>query len=260
MTRRKIDKIKIVSYDTKMQSPITEREYHAFQVAYDFFNAELFAGTLPHVLVTLQRKANAKGYFSPDRFEGRSEKVTAHELAMNPDVFTGRTDEEICSTLAHEMAHVWQQTHGTPSRGGYHNKQWAAKMKEIGLYPSDTGEPTGKETGQHMTHYIVRGGPYQTAFTRLAGSGFRLNWQSHDYRTALGGTGVAGGGMVVGKAGVDRKKKAASKTKYTCPQCGANAWAKPQTLLICGACHKNHDGKGLVTMEPEESAEAETAK
>jgi predicted SprT family Zn-dependent metalloprotease len=28
---------------------------------------------------------------------------------MNPDSFTGRTDDAIMSTLAHEMAHVWQQ-------------------------------------------------------------------------------------------------------------------------------------------------------
>jgi hypothetical protein len=31
-------------------------------------------------------------------------------------------------------------------------------------------------------------------------------------------------------------KKAASKTKYTCPTCAANAWAKPDTSLICGDC------------------------
>jgi hypothetical protein len=92
---------------------ITPAEYRASQQAYDFFNAELFAGSLPYVLVTLQRHANAKGYFAPERFSARNEtKTTVHELAMNPDTFTGRTDEEILSTLAHEMAHVWQQTHG----------------------------------------------------------------------------------------------------------------------------------------------------
>jgi hypothetical protein len=91
------------------------------------------------VLVTLQRHAKARGYFSPDRFTGRTEATAAHELAMNPDTFTGRTDEEILSTLAHEMAHVWQQTHGKPPSRSYHDRQWAAKMKEIGLQPSTTG-------------------------------------------------------------------------------------------------------------------------
>lgn len=236
MTPRYTGKGGFVSYDTKMAETITEREYRAFQVAYDFLNTELFSGTLPHVLVTLQRHAGAKGYFAPDRFEGRADKAKAHELAMNPDVFTGRTDELICSTLAHEMAHVWQQAHGKPPRRAYHDRQWAGKMKEIGLQPSTTGEPGGKETGQSVTHYIIPGGAYAMAFAKLASTGFRLNWQSHPFASG------------------ERKKKAASKTKYTCPDCGTNAWAKPDTRLICGACHEA-DGESIVVMVPEEPDE-----
>jgi hypothetical protein len=85
---------------------ITQSEYRTFQQAYDFFNAELFAGSLPQVLVTLQRHAKAYGYFAPERFIGRVEQEAAHELAMNPDHF-GRTDKLILSTLVHEMVHVW---------------------------------------------------------------------------------------------------------------------------------------------------------
>lgn len=110
----------LVSYDTQ-PTTITEREYRAFQVAYDFLNKELFGGSLSHVLVTLQRHAKAKGYFAADRFEGRVDGAKAHELAMNPDVFTGRSDELIVSTLAHEMVHVWQQTHGKVPRRAYHD-------------------------------------------------------------------------------------------------------------------------------------------
>ena len=32
------------------------------------------------------------------------------------------------------------------------------------------------------------------------------------------------------------RKKAASKTKYTCPGCGLNAWAKPDVSIICSGC------------------------
>jgi hypothetical protein len=35
-----------------------------------------------------------------------------------------------------------------------------------------------------------------------------------------------------------RKKKAARKTRYTCPACQANAWAKSNAHLICGDCHE----------------------
>jgi transcription elongation factor Elf1 len=46
-----------------------------------------------------------------------------------------------------------------------------------------------------------------------------------------------------------RKKKAASKTKYTCPGCGLNAWGKPAINLVCGDCDERMeadetDGEG----------------
>jgi hypothetical protein len=205
-----------------MPHPITSTEYRAFQTAYDFFNAELFDDSLPAVLVTLQRKAKAKGYFSPDRFTGRIEDSAAHELALNPDAFIGRSDEEILSTLVHEMAHVWQQTHGKAPSKCYHDREWAAKMKEIGLQPTDNGGPDGKATGKHVTHLIIAGGPYTQAYAKLAFTGFELHWQSAPQEP-------------------EAAAKRASKTKFTCPECGQNAWAKPDALLICGVCHEDNE-------------------
>ncbi|HTV54292.1 MAG TPA: SprT-like domain-containing protein [Terriglobia bacterium] len=220
------------------QETITQAEYRAFQQAYDFFNAELFAGSLPPVLVTLQRHAKAYGYFSPERFVGRAEKEVAHELALNPDHF-GRTDELILSVLVHEMAHVWQKAHGKMPRRGYHDRQWAQMMKQIGLQPSDTAQPGGKETGQHMGHYIIEGGPFAVAFAKLQATGFTLRWQSR---------------MEVNPT---RKAKKASKTKFTCPECAQNAWAKPDALLICGACADEDEEKFILMLaESEEETEA----
>jgi hypothetical protein len=51
-------------------------------------------------------------------------------------------------------------------------------VKEIGLQPSTTGEPGGKETGQSVTHYILPGGPYAKAYAKLKAKGFQLHWQS----------------------------------------------------------------------------------
>jgi len=217
----------IMSYDQKTAEPITPTEYRAFQEAYDFFNAELFGSSLPCVLVTLQRHARARGYFSPERFTGRTENAAAHELALNPDSFTGRTDEEILSTLAHEMAHVWQQTYGKPPSRSYHDREWAAQMNEIGLQPTNTGAPGGKETGQSITHHILPGGRFAMAYAILKATGFRLHWQS-------------------APQGERVKAKLASKTKFTCPGCGQNAWAKPEALLICGECREDAGGHILM--------------
>jgi hypothetical protein len=222
-----------------MPEPITPTEYRAFQKAYDFFNAELFSGTLPHVLVTLQRRARSSGYFAPERFAGRTRSnlnITAHELALNPDNFKGHTDRDILATLTHEMVHAWRQTHGKPDCS-YHYREWSAKMKEIGLHPSATGEPGGRETGKHMSHYIVSGGPYAQAYQKLQASGFELGWESRPFEK-------------------QQKAKRASKTKFTCPECGQNAWAKPDAQLICGAWHEDGEGvrvlaSRLMLAEPE---------
>jgi len=226
-----------------MNEAITRAEYGAFQKAYDFFNRELFGGSLPDVLVTLQRHARAYGYFAPERFTGRTERTAAHELALNPDGFIGRTDELILSTLAHEMAHVWQQAHGTPPRRSYHDREWAGKMKEIGLQPSTTGEPGGGETGQSVTHYIAPGGAYAAAYAKLKASGFQLHWES----------------APDGKQGGARAKKAASKTKFSCPECGQNAWAKPDAMLICGECYEDGEGDIRVMLADEAAGEANAA-
>ena len=62
-----------------------------------------------------------------------------------------------------------------PPSGRYHDRQWAGKMKDIGLQP---GEPGGKETGQSVSHYIIAGGAYAKAFAKLAATGFQLHSES----------------------------------------------------------------------------------
>lgn len=198
------------------QTAITPIEYGGLQAAFDHFNHTLFEGALPDVFITYQRKAHSFGYFSPDRFSGRIGTFGKHELALNPDGFINQTDEQVCQTLVHEMVHVWQHAFGKPSKRGYHNKEWATKMKSVGLQPSTTGMVGGKETGQRMMDYIIPGGPFTGVYVRLAATGWKLNLQSAHRPGAKGGTN--------------------SKTKFTCSTCGANAWGKPDTEITCTPC------------------------
>lgn len=201
---------------------ITTDEYTAFDRAFDFFNAELFGGILPVCLITLQRDKYARGYYWQSQFISRHHSGEAvDEIALNPEAFAGRTDADILSTLAHEMCHMWQTNFGKTSRAGYHNREWATKMEQVGLMPSDSGEVGGRRTGQQMSHYIVNKGAYQRAYKKLATEGFRLNWQA---RT-----------LSIQEKAIKQKKRA-SKTKYSCPRCSLNAWAKPKVKLMCGEC------------------------
>ena len=56
---------------------------------------------------------------------------------------------------------------------------------------------------------------------------------------------------------IKAKAKKASETKFTCPECAQNAWAKADALLICGTCYE--DGEGdllLMVAAPADEAEA----
>jgi SprT-like family len=143
------------------------------------FNRELFDGALSDSFLTYQRHARSRGYFSPERFSARFGEYARHEIALNPDTFDERTDKEICSTLCHEQAHLLDYQNRGEKASRYHGKPWGLIMKGIGLYPSATGKPGGKETGTQVTHYIIPGGPFDKAFSKLEKNGWKLNLESH---------------------------------------------------------------------------------
>ncbi|HCK0577560.1 TPA: SprT-like domain-containing protein [Pseudomonas aeruginosa] len=154
----------------------TEEAYQELQLAYDFYNRHLFGGQLPTCLLTFQREKSTLGYFSPRRFI-RVDGTVTDEIALNPAFFAVIPLMEILQTIGHEMAHLWQFHFGTPSRAGYHNAEWAAKMESIGLMPSDTGAPGGRRTGQKMGDYVIKGGLFERCTKdELLPSGFSVSW------------------------------------------------------------------------------------
>jgi len=218
---------------TKPTQP-TRELYPDLQDAYDQLNRDLFHANLPQCLITLQRHKGAYGYFHKARMANHDDpSKTTDEIVLNPQGFKHRTTREILATLAHEMAHVWQAHFGRPGRRGYHNQEWADKMTTIGLQPSDTGKPGGKTTGQRVTHYIIKGGPFDRATTNLLRNKRLTLYQDQlDEPTAA--------------------KKRASKTKYTCPECGLNAWAKPDADMACLTCERRMKPASPATTDDED--------
>ena len=216
-----------------MNNPTTQT-YTSLATAYDFFNRELFSGSLPPCLITMQRHKGAYGFFSGERFANTTNpKEITDEIALNPVHFATRKPNEVLSTLAHEMVHLWQHHYGKQPRKGYHDKQWAAKMHEIGLIPTASGEPGGKETGQKVTHLIEENGRYALAVSKLLTEHPAILYSDRSENNTA------------------RKKKAASKTKYTCPGCGLNAWAKPDAPLVCGDCQEQMQAENVEEEEDE---------
>ena len=198
----------------------TTTTYQALNQAYAFFNARLFNNALPTCLITLQRKNRSNGFFCKSRFVSSTDTTTCDEIALNPSRFRERGTKLVLSTLVHEMVHLWQHHYGRPGRRGYHNRQWADKMLALGLIPRTTDGSGGRQTGQRMTHAIASGDAFERACDDLLRDGFELPYVENG-----------------GEAMVPRRQ-AQSKARFSCVGCGQNAWAKPSSVLMCGACEQ----------------------
>lgn len=199
---------------------LTSKIYSDLETAWDYYNRELFEGKLPPVLLVMSYHRSAYGYFRSKPFVPRDQleaydewqiavqeepeesqalnamKPGIDEVSLNIFAFRERTVPQIMSTLVHEAVHCQQHHYGKPPKRPSHNKEWATMMKAVGLYPSATGEPGGKETGRRVSHYIVEGGPFDLATKNLP---VTLDW--------------------VGMLPTRKKKERTPKVTYKCPTC-----------------------------------------
>lgn len=152
--------------------------FYAYHEAYDYFNEQMFDGTLPPCSIWLSRKTPFAAVF-PAGGEGLRPGGGGgdrlHLIQINPDLLA-RPTIFIMSVLVHEQCHLWQLAHGTPRQGTCHDRQWAAKMESLGLMPSQTGRPGGKRTGHRMSHYVIEGGPFERAFNSMP-KAYLLPWR-----------------------------------------------------------------------------------
>jgi len=219
--------------------------HNQFEEAFDYTNQKLiypyFGVHLPHVIFTTPKSVRNMGHFIRNIWNKETETNTkASEIALNPFFF--KDPLETCKTLVHEMIHLAQaeypQVFGKPGKGGYHNKAFARAMIRIGLMPSSTGREGGAMTGVRMSDYIISGGPFDVAFREYISRGDKFVWSVN---LNVSGTST---GQTEGEEQTDftqdsnavSERKRRSKTRYTCPACALNAWAKPHAQLICGKC------------------------
>jgi len=196
------------------------------QEAFDFFNTELFDGELPHAMLTMVAKKSTNGYYAHEKYCGPN-NTRVSEIALNPEIAHTRSERDTLSTLVHEMAHLWQFYFGTPSRqnASYHNREWAEKMKTVGLWPQ-ASDGSGKETGQKMTHSIGEGGAFAEAYERYKERGLALKYSAipHVPKT---------------------KNKKANRSKYTAND-GSQVWGKPGLRIF------DENGQPFIETPPEQ--------
>lgn len=256
-----------VMHITAMTERPTLQAYGELQRVYDFYNDRLFAGQLPPCLITLQRQKRTYGFFTRGRFGTRDGRTT-DEIAINPEYFATVPLVEVLQTLVHEMAHLWQNHFGKPSRACYHNTEWADKMEALGLMPSSTGREGGRRVGQHMADYVIVGGRFEAETAKLLEDGFLITWLDRYPAPAPAVPGPGPGATrrpdtAAGEADPKYSRlnlpaealvapvtpstsaeavaatyqNRSNRVKYSCPGCGASCWGKPGLRLGCMDCN-----------------------
>lgn len=199
----------------------TLQQNTSYQKLYDYFNRHLFKGELSRCMLTLfpNRAANG-GHFWPQKWHDEV-GTKIHEISLNPQGYSIDDAEHFISILVHEMCHLWIFDNlERPPRAGYHCRKWGAKMEEVGLMPSNTGEPGGKKTGQQMAHYIMEEGRFREVYERM------------DKKLLLPFKRFADG---------QKAKKKKSKFKYTCAGCDSNVWGKVGLEITCTPCDLEYE-------------------
>lgn len=200
---------------SKRKPTPTAEQFRAYEGAFGYFNRALFGDTLPATMLNFSRKARAMGFYRRDAW--RRGDTAVPEISLNPDTLL-RSAGDSLSTLVHEMCHHWQYCFGSPGRGSYHNAEWGAKMIEVGLHPSSTGEPGGKMTGQRVSHYVLEAGPFALAFAACP-QDVLLPWTSS-------------GSLSAGA----EKRKQKQKTAYCCAGCQTKVWGRAGLSIVCATC------------------------
>lgn len=201
-----------------MSSP-TLSQYGDFQAAFQHFNLELFGGALPDTMLTLARTRHASGYVIPDGFHVRNQESgeKTPEIGLNPQRFANRTAEQVLGALACEMVKLAQHMAGKGSPDGYLNRDFYKRCEALKLDPG-TCEPSDKQ------------GPFGVAAMHLLADGWAVRYVAPP---------------VTREEQKRRESKRNSKTKFTCPVTGLNAWAKPSAVLFT----KEGAAQGLAMVE-----------
>jgi len=241
--------------NTQLKTSPTEESYTELETAYNYLNETLFNGELPPCLITFQRVNNVYGYHSGNRWVNRK-GVKTDEIAMNPTYFATRSTKKTLSTLGHEMVHLWQLYFGKAGRGRYHNKQWAKKMREIGLQPFNT-KNENRETGDQVSHTIIEKGRFDIAIDEFLSSGFTISWLDRAIKQTPETDRIINSNL--SNVPNDEIEKAieiietekgmeeitgviistgGKRTKYSCPQGHYSVWGKSNIDPICGQCKK----------------------
>ena len=207
-----------------IQSAIDE-----LQRMFKLLNVTYFGGELERPVITIHtdHTGGAYGWISVHKVWSSKDDAWFREINLCAE-HLNRPVERVITTLAHEMAHLWNLEHeiqDTSRKFAYHN----TRFKEI-------AEAAGLIVSQSMSNgwNITEPGP---EFTALVHENCRAGcFKLERMKTYRDGTPkITKPGADGGEITVTRTKQ--SYKKFACADCGQVARAAAAARLICGKCN-----------------------
>jgi hypothetical protein len=106
----------------------------------DRFNTHFGLGLSTPAIGIDKLPASVAGRYRPANGFGIDDEVVISFRHLQRDPVA-----DVLDTLLHEMLHQWQQRHGQPGAGGYHNEEFQAKARELGIPCDAKGMSLGAE-------------------------------------------------------------------------------------------------------------------
>lgn len=203
----------------------TVSQVRSYVKAFDCLNIELFDGNLPQPMLLLTRNANViGGHFLHNKWKDENGNLTS-EIAINSNILYVADINQIMGVLIHEMIHFSQHIRGTQGRKAYHNRDFARQCHSVGLTPKSPNSES--DTGQTITTTVDPGGKAHVAIANMPDDAV-FPWLSSD-------CGSPDPNNPSDRPPTDNGNSG-KRSKYTCPVCGLNAWAKPGVKIDCHPC------------------------
>lgn len=174
---------------------------------FEKFNNKFYDGLLVKPIITVSPDATRYGWCTSWKaWENKEDKnIGYYEINISAE-YLARPFKEICTTLLHEMVHLWNlqnKIKDTSREGHYHNKKFKIAAESHGLLVE-----------QHSVY-----GWCLTSLNDQARA-FIIKLNEDDFK-------------------ICRKKthSQSSSRKYVCPCCGLIIRATRDVFIICGNCN-----------------------
>lgn len=203
------------------------------ETMFDLFNAHFYNAEMirPAISVSPDGGRGAYGWCSVyEIWEGDGE---AHREINITAEYINRPISEVAATMLHEMAHLYNLTHGikdVSNNGYYHNKKFKETAEAHGLHIEhhNTYGWTVTTLAEDTADWLAQQ-PGMDDFTASRKTVFQIKTKTDD--------GEDDGNGIMPTVNIGRTNSKNRSIKYVCPHCRTIIRATRQVNVVCGDCN-----------------------